>query len=181
MSVILPIVFCAVLVAIDQAVKFLVIEYLKPIEYLNVLDGILRLRYVENSGAVFGSFATHTFILTVFSVILLGFTIYFLVTNKSKSKFVNFCLLLMVSGGIGNIIDRIRLHYVVDYIEPLFVDFAVFNFADCLITVGAGMLIIYLIVDIFKDAKKDKTVEKAADGAMIFETPEKTEKKHGRK
>ena len=77
MSVILPIVFCAVLVAVDQAVKFLVIEYLKPIEYLNVLDGILRLRYVENSGAVFGSFASHTLVLTVFSIIyiLLQFTI----------------------------------------------------------------------------------------------------------
>ena len=81
MSVILPIVFCAVLVAVDQAVKFLVIEYLKPIEYLNVLDGFLRLRYVENSGAVFGSFASHTLVLTVFSIILLGVTIYFLATN----------------------------------------------------------------------------------------------------
>lgn len=173
MSVILPIVFCAVLVAVDQAVKLLVVEYLKPIEYLDVLDGILRLRYVENTGAVFGSFAAHTFVLTVFSVILLGVTIYFLVTNKSKSKFVNFCLLLMVSGGLGNIIDRIRLHYVVDYIEPLFVDFAVFNFADCLITVGAGMLIVYLIVDIFKDTKGNKSSEKIADGAMVFEIPEK--------
>ena len=181
MSVILPIVFCAVLVAVDQAVKFLVIEYLKPIEYLNVLDGILRLRYVENSGAVFGSFASHTLVLTVFSIILLGVTIYFLATNKSKSKFVNFCLLLMVSGGIGNIIDRIRLQYVVDYIEPLFIDFAVFNFADCLITVGAGMLIVYLIVDVIKDTKKRKSLEPTADGAMIFETPEKKGKKDGTK
>ena len=62
----------------------------------------------------------------------------------------------MISGGIGNIIDRIRLHYVVDYIEPLFVDFAVFNFADCLITVGAFALIIYLIIDLIKDTKKSK-------------------------
>jgi signal peptidase II len=59
----------------------------------------------------------------------------------------------MISGGIGNIIDRIRLHYVVDFIEPLFVDFAVFNFADCLVTVGAFTLIIYLIVDMIKDSK----------------------------
>ena len=62
----------------------------------------------------------------------------------------------MISGGIGNIIDRIRLHYVVDYIEPLFVNFAVFNFADCLITVGAFTLIIYLIYDLVKDTKKSK-------------------------
>ena len=62
----------------------------------------------------------------------------------------------MISGGIGNIIDRIRLHYVVDFVEPLFVNFAVFNFADCLITVGAFALIFYLIVDLVKDSKKQK-------------------------
>jgi signal peptidase II len=176
MSVILPVVFCAVLVAIDQGIKFLVIEYLKPVEYLDVLDNILRLRYVENSGAVFGSFATHTLVLTIFSIILLGITIYFLVTNKSHSKFVNFCLLLMVSGGIGNIIDRIRLHYVVDYIEPLFIDFAVFNFADCLITVGAAVLIIYLIVDIIRDSKRVKSAKAIADGELVFEEPDITER-----
>ena len=79
-----------------------------------------------------------------------------LVKNKDKNKLVNICLLFMISGGIGNIIDRIRLHYVVDYIEPLFVDFAVFNFADCLITVGAFVLIFYLIYDLIKDTKKSK-------------------------
>ena len=175
MSVVLPVIICALLVAIDQGIKFLVIEYLKPIEYLEVLDGILRLRYVENTGAVFGSFAAHTLVLTIFSIILLSVTIYFLVTNKSKSKFVNFCLLLMVSGGIGNIIDRIRLHYVVDYIEPLFVDFAVFNFADCLITVGAAMLIVYLIADIVKESKHVKLSKDIAEGEVVFETPDKLE------
>jgi signal peptidase II len=63
----------------------------------------------------------------------------------------------MISGGIGNIIDRIRLHYVVDYIEPTFIDFAVFNFADCLITVGAFVMMIYLIADITRDAKNSKS------------------------
>ena len=71
----------------------------------------------------------------------------------------------MISGGIGNIIDRIRLHYVVDYIEPTFINFAVFNFADCLITVGAFVLMIYLVVDIIKDEKniKAKSKKKASE------------------
>jgi len=156
MSVISAILLCVALVGADQIIKLLVINYLKPIQYIDVIDGILRFRYVENTGAIFGSFSAHTAILTVFSVILLGVTIFFLVTNKSKSKLVNLCLLFMISGGIGNIIDRIRLKYVVDFIEPLFVDFAVFNFADCLITVGAFALIIYLIVDLINDSKKQK-------------------------
>ena len=156
MTAVLSVIMCLALVGADQFIKYLVVEYLKPIEYTTVIDGVLRFRYVENTGAVFGSFAAHTVFLTVFSIILLAFTIYFLVTNKSKSKLVNFCLLLMISGGIGNIIDRIRLQYVVDYIEPLFVEFAVFNFADCLITVGAFALIGYLIFDLIRDYKKEK-------------------------
>ncbi len=156
MSVVFCLVFCVALVGADQLFKYLVVEYLKPIEYFDVIDNVLRLRYVENTGAVFGSFAAHTALLTIFSIILLGIVIFYLIKNKDHSKFSNICLLLMISGGIGNIIDRIRLHYVVDYIEPVFVDFAVFNFADCLITVGAFSLIIYLIVDLVKDYNLSK-------------------------
>ena len=156
MSVLFAVLLCCSLIGIDQIIKILVINYLKPVQYIDVLEGVLRFRYVENTGAIFGSFAAHTAFLTVFSIILLGVTIFMLVKNKDKNKLVNVCLLLMISGGIGNIIDRIRLHYVVDYIEPLFVDFAVFNFADCLITVGAFALIFYLIYDLIKDTKKSK-------------------------
>ena len=159
MSAIFCFVFCALLILIDQGIKLIVIEFLKPVEYIDFIDGFLRFRYVENTGAVFGSFATHTVFLTIFSIILLGVVIFYLYSNKNKSKFINICLLLMISGGIGNVIDRIRLHYVVDYIEPVFVNFAVFNFADCLITVGAFALIFYLILDLIKDFKKTKQSE----------------------
>lgn len=156
MSVIFAVVFVLSLVGADQIIKYFVIEYLKPVGTVEFIEGVIRLRYVENTGAVFGSFATHTAMLTVVSIILLGVTIYFLISQKNKSKIVNITLLLMIAGGIGNIIDRIRLHYVVDYIEPVFVDFAVFNFADCLITVGAFLLMFYLVVDIIKDGKNAK-------------------------
>ena len=163
MSVLVAILVCCALVGADQLIKLLVINYLKPIQYIDVIEGFLRFRYVENTGAIFGSFATHTAFLTVFSVVLLGFTIFFLVKNKNQSKLVNICLLFMISGGVGNIIDRVRLHYVVDFIEPVFVNFAVFNFADCLITVGAFTLIIYLIVDLIRDTVKSKS--KASEGS----------------
>lgn len=156
MSVIGAIIFVLSLVGIDQLIKYFVIEYLKPIGVFELIEGFIRLRYVENTGAVFGSFSSHTAVLTVVSIILLIVTVYFLVSQKNKSKLVSFTLLLMIAGGIGNIIDRIRLHFVVDYIEPLFIDFAVFNFADCLITVGAFVLMIYLVIDIVKDEKTKK-------------------------
>ncbi len=151
MVIILSVLSCALLIGVDQVTKLLAIKYLEPIEYYDVIDNVLRFRYVENTGAVFGSFAAHTVVLTVFSVILLVFTIIYLIKNRDNSKFMNVCLLLMVSGGIGNVIDRIRLNYVVDFIEPVFVDFAVFNFADCLITSGAFAIIVYLVTDIIKD------------------------------
>ncbi len=156
MSAVFCFIFCALLILIDQGIKLVVIEFLKPVEYVDFIEGFLRFRYVENTGAVFGSFATHTIFLTVFSIILLGVVILYLCTNKNKSKFISICLLLMISGGFGNVIDRIRLHYVVDYIEPTFINFAVFNFADCLITVGAFALIFYLIFDLIKDFKSNK-------------------------
>ncbi len=160
MTVLIAFLSCLVLISVDQIIKDLVIEYLQPIEYFDVIDGILRFHYVENTGAVFGSFAAHTALLTVVSVILLGVTVFFLISNKNKSKLVNVCLLLMISGGVGNIIDRISLGYVVDYIEVLFVNFAVFNFADCLITVGAFILIFYLIIDLIRDMKAEQDNKK---------------------
>ncbi len=149
----------ASLVAIDQVIKFLVVEYLKPIKTMDFIKGFIRFRYVENSGAAFGSFSDYTVILTVVSIIFLCITIYYLLSQKNKSKLVTISLLLMISGGIGNIADRIRLQYVIDYIEPLFVDFAVFNFADSLITVGAFVLIIRLIYDIVKDVENEQHSE----------------------
>jgi signal peptidase II len=156
MSVLSAVILCVTLIGADQLIKFLVVENLKPILFVDVIDDVLRFQYVENTGAIFGSFSSHTIVLTIVSIILLAVVIFIIATKKTKSKLIDFFLLLMVSGGIGNIIDRIRLGYVVDFIEPLFVDFAVFNFADCLITVGAFSLMIYLIVDLIKDAKNNK-------------------------
>ncbi len=163
MSLVVSFVIIALLVLADQLIKFLVTVYLKPVTSIVVLKGVLNFTYVENTGAVFGSFSTYTALLTVVSILLLAVTIFFLATKKSKSKIVNLCLILMVSGGIGNIIDRIRLHYVVDFIEPVFINFAVFNFADCLITVGAFALIIYLFIEMYKDSSKTKKNKLTAD------------------
>lgn len=160
MAIVISLAVIAALVGIDQLIKYLVVLYLKPVGSVEVIKGVLSFTYVENSGAAFGSFATHTAVLTAVSVVLLCVTLYILITHKTQSRFADVCLLLMVAGGIGNIIDRIRLQYVVDFIEPLFVDFAVFNFADCLVTVGAFALVIYLFVDMFKDYKSKKEQSK---------------------
>ncbi len=148
--------FLISMVAIDQVIKFAIVKNLQPILIYELIPGFIRLRYVENSGAVFGSFSGSVVILTIFSSIIVVVTLYLLIAKRIKSKYVSICLLLMASGGVGNLVDRIRLGYVIDYLEPTFINFAVFNFADCLITVGACLLIVYLIKDFADDIKKQK-------------------------
>ena len=109
-------------------------------------DGFMALRVVHNTGAAFSMLSGKTSILVWGTgAVLLG-CIAYLFFGRSKGSLFEIALLLVIAGGTGNLIDRIRLGYVIDYIEPLFVDFAVFNFADCLITVGAALLLVWTIL-----------------------------------
>ena len=85
-------------------------------------------------------------------VILAGIVL--IATKKIKSKFYLTCAVMVISGGLGNLIDRVLKGYVVDFIEVQFTDFAVFKFADTLVTVGAIAIMIYVIVDMFRERKK---------------------------
>lgn len=146
----------AVLVAIDQFIKLLVIEHLEPIGSLTLINGFIQLKYAENTGAAFGSFGAHTELLSIFTavVILVGF--YYLFFKKRKVDIEYVCIALIIAGGLGNLVDRIFLGYVVDYIEPLFVEFAIFNFADILVTCSSFVLVIWLIYEIYRDGKAEK-------------------------
>lgn len=144
------------LTLVDQLTKYVAVSTVMVNGPKQFLFGLFQFRYVENTGAAFSSFSDNTSLLSAFTVIVVAIGIAFLMMKKLKPMFVNVCVLLILSGGIGNVIDRIRLGYVVDFIEPLFIDFAVFNFADCCITIGAFMLIGYEIYDLIKDYKQRK-------------------------
>ncbi len=147
------------LVLADQLIKLLVIARLKPIGSLGVINGFIRLNYVENTGAAFGSFSSHTALLSVVTLIAIVLGFAYLLSGKLKVGFEYVCILLVLSGGIGNLIDRVFRGFVVDYIEPLFIEFAIFNFADILVTCGAVLLIAWMIKDIVKDTKKSKETD----------------------
>ncbi|NLB36455.1 MAG: signal peptidase II [Clostridiales bacterium] len=146
----------AALTVADQLLKLLVELRLKPVGTVDVIANIFQLRYVENTGAAFSLFSGKTYLLASFTAVIIAVGIYCLVTKRIKSKYLLFCATLIIAGGIGNLIDRVFRGYVIDYLEFLFVDFAVFNFADCLVTVGAVLIIGYLIWDIIRDAKRKK-------------------------
>ena len=145
-----------VLTLIDRLTKQIAVSTVKIDGPVDFLFGLFQFRYVENTGAAFSSFSNNTEFLTVITLIIIAFCLILLLSKKLKPLFVNICLLLVTAGGIGNVIDRIMYGYVIDFIEPLFIDFAVFNFADCCITVGAFMLIGYEIYDLIKERKNIK-------------------------
>lgn len=150
----------AILTAVDLLTKHIAVTTVKVNGPKEFLFGLFQFRYTENTGAAFSSFSDNTALLSVFTGVILLAAVILLLTHKIKSNFVNACIILACAGGLGNLIDRIRLGFVVDFIEPLFIDFAVFNFADCCITVGAFLLIGYQIYDLIRDHKKKKASEK---------------------
>ncbi|MBQ8028936.1 MAG: signal peptidase II [Clostridia bacterium] len=154
MIYLISVIATVVLVALDQLIKFFVCADLKPIGEKMLIPGFLQLNYVENTGAMMGFMQGQTAIMTVASVIILVVLFVLIFTKKIRFGFIYCCLIMIASGGIGNIIDRIFRGFVVDYIEVLFVDFYVFNFADCLVTVGSFLIIGYEIFEIIRDNKK---------------------------
>ncbi len=153
---VITLIIIAVLVAIDQIIKLLVIEHLEPIGSLPIIDGFIQLKYAENTGAAFGSFSGKTSLLSVFTFAIIIVGVVYLLTQKRKLDFEYVCITLIISGGIGNLIDRVFRGFVVDYIEPLFIKFAIFNFADILVTCSCVALVIWMLYDIYKDGKREK-------------------------
>ncbi len=142
---------------IDYILKILVINNLKPIGSITIIPNLFSLTYVENKGAAFGMLSNARWIFIVFTIIVLIFLIAFLFYKKPKSKMINISLILIIGGGIGNLIDRIFYGYVVDYLSLSFFS-PVCNFADYCVTIGAFLLIIYLLF--FSDyLKKDKGIK----------------------
>lgn len=119
-------------------------------------DGVFALRFVRNSGAAFSLFSTHTTLLSVFTGLFLLAGLIVLFSGRVQHILLRTALTLVLAGGVGNWIDRVRFGFVTDYIEPLFMQFAVFNFADILITVGAALLIVWLIADSVRSRKEKK-------------------------
>ena len=145
----------AAIAAVDQLIKIAVLNSsLASGEVSTVIDGFLQWRYVENTGAAFSLFTGKTALLSVFTAVVLLVGFYLIIAKKIKSKVALASVVMLMGGGLGNLIDRIFRHFVVDYIEVLFIDFPVFNFADCFVTVGEFLLVGYLVYDIVKDYKK---------------------------
>lgn len=160
MGSIISLVSIALLTVVDQIIKIFVERDLKPVGEKAFIDGFLGWQYVRNTGAAFGSFSDNTLLLTVFTAVFILAGSIALLSGKIKNKFYRVCAVMVIAGGLGNLIDRIFRGFVIDYIEVQFMNFAVFNFADILVTCGAFMIIGYTVYDIIKEQKQKKAGEK---------------------
>ena len=136
----------AILVVADQLSKLWIVANIPLYGTVDALPGIFNLTYVQNTGAAFSSFQGMQWL---FALIFLVFTVG-IVWEFSKKRlpfttFDRWCIVAIYAGGLGNMIDRVRLGYVVDMIRLEFMNFPVFNVADCLITCGCVVLIAHLV------------------------------------
>ena len=153
---VVQLVSAAILALADQLAKRAAVLHLKGNEDIVLVKNFLALSYHENTGAAFSSFSNNTQMLTVFTVILLVAGIVYLFLGKLEGKILNIAATLVLAGGTGNLIDRFSRGYVVDYIETLFIDFPVFNFADMLVVVGAFTICGVLTYQIIQEEKAKK-------------------------
>lgn len=146
--IIFLVIFGIILISADQAIKMWAVNILKPVkamDFIRIGDfEILGLRYTENTGAAFSSFSGARWFLVGFTLIMLIALLIFVIKCKTKNMFFLISTVMIMSGGIGNLIDRIRQGYVVDYLDVKLFNFAVFNFADICVVLGAVFALIYV-------------------------------------
>ena len=137
--------FAAAIAAADQLTKYLVVQNIPLYEKVPLLPGVLGLTHVRNQGAAFSSFQGMQWL---FALIFAGFTLAILYEYFKKpmpfTRLERWCVAAIYGGGLGNMIDRVRLGYVVDMLETEFMSFPVFNLADCFISCGCVLLMAHL-------------------------------------
>ena len=155
-------------ITLDQVSKLLAIAHLKGGDSFVIIDKVLRFTYVENRGAAFGMLDDKRWIFLVLSTVGIAAMIVFLFKFAKGNKLLSTALAFVLGGGIGNMIDRIFLGFVVDFID--FYAFPkvwmwVFNIADSFVCVGAGLVILYILLDTVKEVKgKRQTPPNAPKG-----------------
>lgn len=155
------IIFSIFLVALDQIVKYFAVLYLKGASAIPIISDVFELSYLENHGAAFGILQgqkTFFVIMTVVTLLLLIY-LFFHIPEDKHFFFMRVIVILLVSGAIGNFIDRCINGYVVDFFYFKLINFPIFNVADIYVTVAAGLLIL-LFCFYYKEEDIDFLLEK---------------------
>jgi signal peptidase II len=154
---VLPFFLSGLVVAFDQLVKWLVFFKCTPGDTFSLIPYILEFFYLHNNGAAMGILSGMRWVLIAVTALVLVGCVVYLLFHKGDSQILRYGLCLVVGGGIGNLIDRIILGYVIDYMRfPIEWFHYSFNLADCAVCIGAGFIILDLILDIFREKSRKK-------------------------
>ena len=155
---VLSVLAAAVLVGVDQFIKRWATAVLLPKTAMTLIPGVLELRYFLNDGMAFSMLAgKQKLLIAATSLMLLG--VLWMLFARKLTPLERVAWTLVLGGGIGNLIDRIATGVVVDYINVLFMNFAIFNFADICVCVGVGLLMVWVLVDSYFKEKAEKSVK----------------------
>lgn len=151
----------AVGILLDQLTKWLAVRYLMPtpedpLYTVPIIKDALHLTYAENTGAAFGMLANNRWVFLIISTVAIAAMIFYLFSGLSEGRLAGIALSMLISGGIGNMIDRVALGYVVDFIDFRLINFAIFNGADSFVCVGAGLLILSLVLEVIREGKEKR-------------------------
>ena len=142
----------AALLVIDQLTKWLAVVHLKDKAPFILIDGVFQFRYLENRGAAFGMMQDRQYIFVAGAVVicLIIAFLYVRIPHEKKYLPLKICGVLLCAGAIGNMIDRIRLNYVIDFLYFNLIDFPIFNVADCYVVISCIVFVV-LVLFYYKD------------------------------
>lgn len=171
----ISLILVVLLVLIDQAIKYFVMSniYFNETFYTLNINGhnLFSITHVRNEGAAWSILEGKTVLLVAIAAIAIFIVLFLIASGKFKLKFEVIMLSLIMAGGIGNLIDRIKYKEVIDYIRTDFIDFPIFNFADICVVAGAiGFCVAYLIVETINERKKKNSNVIGALGDISNET-----------
>ena len=159
------IIIIVALVVVDQVTKAMAVSLLGPGGAVEVIPGIFRFTYVENRGAAFGMLSDNRWVFMILSTVAIVALLIYLWKFRPDSRLACMAISMIIAGGVGNMLDRLYLGYVIDFLD--FCAFPtiwmwVFNVADACVCVGGGLLVLWLIISMIEDYKKERA-EKSSE------------------
>lgn len=133
------------LIVLDQLVKWTIVSNIKLGEVKGFIPSIMSLTYLQNTGAAFSILENQQWLFTIITLLVIGGAIWYLIKNIKGSFWLISGLTLIIAGGLGNFIDRLRQEFVVDMFQVDFINFAVFNVADTYLTFGVLIMLLVII------------------------------------
>lgn len=135
----------ALLIIIDQITKWNIVQNFEIYQEKVIIPGFFSLFYIQNEGAAWGIFQGKMVFFYLVTLIVVGYLVYMFQQEKNKTKLVGISFALILSGAIGNFIDRLLNGYVVDMFRLDFINFPIFNVADVCLTVGVVLMLIHVL------------------------------------